>query len=71
MTLRSRCVCLFSVNQIIESSAPLYYGNDNDVITAIDGKQTIYAGDGNNIILTGSDRYDCSYEAIAFIPIQK
>ncbi len=38
------------------SSAPLYYGNDNDVITAINGNQTIYAGDGNNIILTGSDR---------------
>jgi probable HAF family extracellular repeat protein len=38
------------------SSAPLYYGNDNDVITATDGNQTIYAGDGNNIILTGSDR---------------
>jgi probable HAF family extracellular repeat protein len=39
-----------------KSSAPLYYGNDNDVITATDGNQTIYAGDGNNIVLTGSDR---------------
>jgi probable HAF family extracellular repeat protein len=39
-----------------KSSAPLFYGNDNDVITAIDGNQIIYAGDGNNIILTGSDR---------------
>lgn len=45
-----------SLSASSKSSAPLYYGNDNDVITAIDGNQTIYAGDGNNIILTGSDR---------------
>lgn len=45
-----------SLSASSNSSAPLYYGNDNDVITATDGNQTIYAGDGNNIILTGSDR---------------